>query len=107
MAEEIQTATPWFKVRHRYEIYIDEVMVTKESSAYVWVAWSSSDISKGYPGSRCKKISEDTSYFKDLDKAIQFAELCIKEKRDSLKKSLNELKEQEADFKLQCIKLRK
>ena len=52
MAEEIQTATPWFKVRHRYSIYIDEVMVTKESLAYVWVAWSSSDISKGYPGTR-------------------------------------------------------
>ena len=102
MASEISKATPWFKVRHRYNIYIEEVMVTKESLAYVWVAWSSTDISKGYPGTRCKKITEDTHFFKKFEDAQRFAFQVIEDRRESLNKKLEELLEQEKELVKFC-----
>lgn len=104
MSSEIPKATPWFKVRHRYNIYIEEVMVTKESLAYVWVAWSSTDISKGYPGTRCKKIAEDVHYFKNFKDAQKFAFNMIDERRASLNKKLEELLEQEKELVKFCEK---
>ena len=95
MSSEIPKATSWFKVRHRYNIYIEEVMVTKESLAYVWVAWSSTDISKGYPGTRCKKIADDVNFFKKFEDAQRFAFQVVDDRRESLNKKLEELLEQE------------
>ena len=106
MPVEPQIATPWFKVRHRYNIYIDQVTVTKESSAYVWVAWSSSDISKGYPGTQCKKISEDTSYFNSLDKAMVFVRTVIHDRRVDLQKKLADLAMQETEVEVYYIKMK-
>jgi hypothetical protein len=69
--------------------------VTKESLAYVWIPWSSTDISKGYPGVRNKKITEDTRYFKKFEDAQRFAFQVVDDRRESLNKKLEELLEQE------------
>jgi hypothetical protein len=104
MPVESQQITIWYKVRFLHRIYIEPVKVSKESLAYVWIPWSSTDISKGYPGVRYRKSTEYTRYFKKFEDAQRFAFQVVDDRRASLNKKLEELLEQEKELVKFCEK---